>query len=237
VGDKGRLLRGHASVITTLNIEIPGVAANLLAYPIAQSFSPAEEWIGLWNEAIALREIVEFGDSDAVEDEDEYISRSEAGRLLFLLFRIGLAIFDQGAARSSDNNSPEARSLASLFEALNSTTCEMREIDSTLNHDEWLAIVQHMAVRRMIWDCSSGSESASRNFQVFKANDAPTVSDILADAKGNVIELVGILHSLLFNSPDVSRLSNVVHSIRSLSQYHPRKYPIDEAQLQKLEAH
>jgi hypothetical protein len=63
-----------------------------------------------------------------------------------------------------------------------------------------------------------------------------------------VIELVGILQSLLLNSPDVSRLkadlnsasidlSNVVHSIRSLNQYHPRKYPIDEAQLQKLEAH
>lgn len=245
-GDKGRLLREHASLITTLNKEIPGVAANLLAYPIAQSPSPAEVWIDLWSDAIALREIVEFGDSDAVEDE--YSSRSDAGRLLLLLFRIGLAIFDQGAARSSDNNSPAARSLASLFKELSFATCEMREIDSTLNHDEWLSVVQHLAVRRMIWENPSGNESASGNFQVFKANDAPTVSDILADAKGNVIELVGILQSLSLNSPDASRLkaylnlasidlSNIVHSIRTLNQYHPRKYPIDEAQLQKLGTH
>ncbi|MDR3392772.1 MAG: hypothetical protein P4L77_13675 [Sulfuriferula sp.] len=246
VGDKGRLLREHASLSTTLNKEIPGVAANLLAYPIAQSSSPAEVWIGLWNDAITLREIVEFGDSDAVEDE--YSSRSEAGQLLLLLFRIGLAIFDQGAARSFDNNLPEARSLASLFKELNFATCEMREIDSTLNHDEWLSVVQHLAVRRMIWEGSSGNESASRNFQVFKANDTPTVSDILADTKGNVFELVSILQTLLLNCPDASKfkaylnsvsidLSDIVQSIRNLNQYHPRKYPIDEAQLQKLEGY
>lgn len=244
-GDKGRLLREHASLITMLNKEIPGVAANLLAYPIAQSPSPAEVWIGLWNDAIVLREIVEFGDSDAIEDE--YSSRSEAGRLLFLLFRVGLAIFDQGASLSSDNNSPEARSLASLFKALNFATCEMREIDSTLNHDEWLSVVQHLAVRRMIWGCPSGNETASMNFQVFKADDTPIISDILSEAKGNVIELVAILQSLSLNSPDVSSLKadlntasidlfDIVQSIRNLSQYHPRKYPIDEAQLQKLEA-
>lgn len=243
IGDKGQLLREHASLITTVNKEIPGVAANLLAYPIAQSPSFAEAWIDLWNEAIALREIVEFGDSDAIEDE--YSSRSEAGRLLLFLFCIGLAILDQGAARSSNNNSPEARSLTGLFKALNFATCEMREIDSTLNHDEWLSVVQHLAVRRMIWESISGNENASKNCQVFKSDDTPTVSDILAKAKGDVTELVAILQSLLLNRPDALRmkaylhsasmdLSNIVHSIRSLNQYHPRKYPIDEAQLKKL---
>lgn len=246
-GDKGQILREHASLITTMDKEIPGLAANLLAYPIVQSHSPAEAWISLWDDAITLREIVEFGDSDVLEDE--YSSRSEAGRLLLLLFRIGLAIFDQGAARSSDNNSPEARSLASLFKALNLATSEMREIDSTLSHDEWLNVTQHLAVRRLIWEYpSSGNETASMNFQVFKADDTPTIFDILSEAKGNVIELTAILQSLLLNSQDDSRLkahlnsasidlSNIVHSIRSLNQCHPRKYPINEAQLQKLEAH
>jgi hypothetical protein len=187
---------------------------------------------------------VEFGDSDAVEDE--YSSRSEAGRLLLLLFSIGLAIFDQIAARSSDKNSPEARSLASLFKALNSATSEMREIDSTLNHDKWLAIVQHLAIRRMIWEPPSSNESASTKFQVFRADDTPAVSDILIKEKGNVIEMVAILQSLLLNAPD-SRLkaelssasidvSGIVQSIRSLNEYHSSKYPIDEAQLQKLGA-
>ncbi|WP_446808085.1 hypothetical protein ACH50O_12310 [Methylomonas sp. 2BW1-5-20] len=241
--NKGSLLREHASLIVTLNKETPGVSANLLAYPIAQSASPTEAWIGLWNDTIALREIVEFGDSDAIEDE--YSSRSEAGRLLLLLFRIGLAIFDQAAASTYDNKSPEARTLACLFNALNCATHEMREIDSTLNHDEWLSVVQHLAVRRIIWESPAGTESASGNFQVFKSSDTPTVSNILADAKGNVVELASILQSLLFNNPDVSRLkddlnlasidvSNIVHTLRTLNQYHPRKYPVDEAQLQKL---
>lgn len=245
-GDKGQHLRKRASLITTLNKEIPGVAANLLAYSISQSPSPLEAWIGLWNDAIALREIVEFGDADATEDE--YSSRTEAGRLLLLLFRIGLAIFDQGAAGSFDNNSHEARYLACLFEALNSATSEMREIDSTLNHDEWLAIVQHLAVRRMIWEPPSGNESASTNLQVFKTDDTPTVSDILTEAKGNVIELVDILQSLMLNSHDASRLKanlnkasidvrDIVDSIRNLNQYHPRKYPIEETQLKKMEAY
>lgn len=245
-GTKGYILRERASLIITFNKETPGVAANLLAYPIAQSSSPVEIWIGLWNAAVTLREIVEFGDADATEDE--YSSRSEAGRLLLLLFRIGLAIFDQGAARTSDNKSPGARTLVKLFDALNSATYEMCEIDSTLNRDAWLSSIQHLAVRRMIWEISPDNDSASGDFQVFKANDTPTVSEFLAKAKGDVTELITILQSLLLNSQDASRLksylhsasidfSNIVDLIRNLNQYHPRKYPIDEAQLQKLETH
>lgn len=242
-GKKGDILRDNASLLTTLNKETPGAAANLLAYPIAQSPSPGVVWIGLWNDAITLREIVEFGDSDATSDE--YGSRSEAGRLLLLLFRIGLAIFDQGSAQCSSSSSPDAKSLVDLYKALASAAHEMREIDSTLNHDEWLSVVQHLTVRRMIWEQPPGDERESGNFQVFRPDDTPTVVDLLAEAKGNVIELVAILQSLLLNGPDVSRLKadlnlasislpDIVRSIRRLNQCHPRKYPIDEDQLQKL---
>lgn len=246
-GNKGGLFREHASLITTLNKETPGVAANLLAYPIAQSASLMEAWIGLWNDALTLRELVECGDADA--SEDEYSSRSEAGRLLLLLFRIGLAIFDQSAAKCSSNDSLEARALVHLYQALKSATHEMREIDSTLNRDEWLATTQHLAVRRMMWEGhSADSEGEPKYFRVFKADDIPTLADFLADSKGDVTELVSILQSLLLNSPnDTARLketlqtalidiSGVLDAIRNLNQYHPRKYPIDEAQLQKLEA-
>lgn len=245
-GKKGMLLREHANLITIMSKETPGIAANLLAYPIAQSPSPGQVWIGLWNDAITLREIVEFGDSDATSDE--YSSRSEAGRLLLLLFRIGLAILDQGAAKCYNSDSHEAESLVHLYRALVSAAREMREIDSTLNHDEWLSVAQHLTVRRMIWEQSSDNDSASRNFQIFKADVAPTVADLLGEVKGNVIELVAILQSLLLNSPDASRLKtalnrasislpDIVRSIRRLNQYHPRKYPVDEAQLKELEAY
>lgn len=243
-GDKGHLLRNHASLIHTASGEIPGLVANFLAYPIAQSGCPVEAWIGLWEKAFTLREIVEFGDADAAEDE--YRSRSEAGRLLLLLFSIGLAIFDQISARSSDINSPEARSLARMFKALTSATSEMREIDSTLNYDKWLAIVQHLAVRRLIWEPSSNNENVSMNIEVFRVEDTPTVSEILISANGDVIEMVAILQSLLLNisgtrlkaeldSASID-LSDIVRSIRRLNKCHPRKYPMDETQLKKLEA-
>lgn len=241
---KGRLLREQASLITTLNKETPGIAANLLAYPIAKSTSPRVAWVSLWNGAITLREIVEFGDSDAASDE--YSSRSEAGRLLLLLFRIGLAVFDQGAAQCSCGNSSEAESLVDLYRVLTSAVREMREIDSTLNHDEWLVVAQHLIVRRMIWQLHSGDENESGNFRVFKPDDTPTVADLLAEAKGNAVELIAILQSLLLNCPDVSRLKaelrsasisvpDIVLSIRRLNEVHSRKYPFDKGLLQKLE--
>ena len=240
---RGLLLREYASLITTLSKETPGIAANLLAYPIVQSPSPGAAWIALWNDAITLREIIEFGDSDATSDE--YSSRSEAGRLMLLLFHIGLAIFDQGAARCSSSRSPEAEPLVNLYKALSSAIREMREIDSTLNNDKWQYVIQHLTVRRMIWEQPSDDERESGNFQIFKPDDSPTVVDLLAEAKGNVIELVAILQSLLLNGPNVSRLKaylnlasislpGIVNSFRELNQFHPRKYPIDEDQLQKL---
>ncbi|AEV27176.1 hypothetical protein Dsui_2837 [Azospira oryzae PS] len=242
-GKKGLLLREHASLITSLNKETPGIAANLLAYPIAQSPSPAAAWIHLWNDAITLREIVEFGDSDATADE--YSSRSEAGQLLLLLFRIGLAIFDQGAAKCSSSRSSEEESLVDLYKALASAERDMREIDRTLNRDEWFSVVQHLTVRRVIWELPSSDGLGLGYFQVFKPDDTPTVVDLLTEAKGNVIELFAILQSLMLNIPDVSRLKrylssasislpDVVCLIRRLNQFHPRKYPINEDQLQKL---
>ncbi len=143
-GEKGQRLRERASLIVTMNKEMPGMAASSLAYPIVRSESPTEAWIGMWNATHALREIVEFGDADA--SDDEYNSRSEAGKLLLLVFRIGLAILDQRVAQCSSSNSPEARSQAKLHEALASAVREMREIDDTLNRDEWLTAVRHLGV-------------------------------------------------------------------------------------------
>ncbi|MDZ7641453.1 MAG: hypothetical protein U5J62_05445 [Desulfurivibrio sp.] len=108
------------------------------------------------------------------------------------------------------------------------------------------AIIQHLAIRRMIWEPPTGNESAPTNFQVFQADDTPTVSDILNKANGNAIEMVAILQSLLLNTP-ASRLkvelssasidvSGIVHSIRSLNEFHPSKYPIDQVQLRNLKA-
>ena len=243
-GDKGKILREHADIITTLNKEMPGFASYLLAYPISKCPSPEDAWIGMWGDAVVLRELVEFGDFDM--SEDEYSSRSEASGLLLFLFSIGLAILDTISAQCFDENSSEARSAADLFMALEFSASEMREIDRTLSNDKWVAIGQHLAVRRVIWEKRSDYDESSEKFNVFKSDDLPTVASILAKEKGDVIEVVAVLQALLLNGVPEPRLKEevnlssidlyyVLKSVRTLNKIHPRKYPIDETKLKSLE--
>lgn len=182
---KGQRLRERASLTVILSKEMPGMAAHSLAYSIVRSGSPTEAWIGMWNATHTLREIVEFGDADA--SDDEYHSRSEAGKLLLLVFRIGLAILDQRVAQCSSSGSPEARSQAKLHEALASAIREMREIDDTLNREEWIAAVRHLAIRRLIWEEQAPGSQKPGRFPVFRLDDTPTFSGYLKAAKSDAI--------------------------------------------------
>lgn len=153
----------HADLIASMVKETQGIAANLLAYPMAILPSPQMTWQCLWDNAIVLREIVAFGDSDAISDG--YASRYEAGKLLLLLFRIGLAIFDQRAERCVNCHSIEAESLVILYNNLVLASREMYEIDKTLNHDEWRLVIQHLAIRRMIWELPFGCKASQGVFR------------------------------------------------------------------------
>jgi hypothetical protein len=242
---KGQNLRERASLIVTMSKEIPGMAAHLLALSIVRSGAPTEAWIGMWNAVHTLREIVEFGDVDA--SDDEYHSRSEAGKLLFLVFCIGLAIFDQRVAQCSSSDSTEVRrSQTKLYEALSSAIREMREIDDTLNRDEWNAAVRHLAIRRLIWEEQVPESQKPGRFHVFRPEDTPAFSDYLKAAKSDAIELLAVLQSALLNNPDIPRLQNelqiasvdltdVLVMVKRLNQYCPRRYPVDESQLRRLE--
>lgn len=243
MGKAGKSLRERSSFIVSMSKGIPGTAANLLAYPIIQSASPVAAWIEMWNVTYALREIVEFGDSD-IED-DEYHSRSEAGKLLLFVFRIGLAILDQRITQCSDSNSIEARSQADLYARLVSAVHEMREIDDTLNREEWINAIQHLAIRRLIWECPDDSKPG--HFSIFLPEDAPTFSDFLKMAKSDPMELLAILQSAILNDLDTVRfqtelnlasinLSDFSNMVRRLNQYSPRRYPIDEVQLRRIES-
>ncbi len=242
--ERGRQLREHASTIVTITQGIPGDAAHCLAYPIAMSGSPVDAWMGLWNATQTLREIVEFGDADAL-GSDEYEARAEAGKLLFLVFCIGLAILDQRASQCIAGNSSQARDLARLHEALALAVREMREIDDTLNMEKWLQAVQHLAVRRLIWEDRGDQVGEDGRFPVFLHEDKPMFKDYLSAAKNDVMELLAILHSTLLNESnrqiifdklqDASiDLSNVVATARRLNEVSARRYPIDEEQLRSL---
>ena len=243
-GEKGQRLRERASFIVTISKEMPGMDAHLLAYPIVRSESPTGAWIEMWDAIYAIREIVEFGDADA--PDDEYQSRVEAGKLLLLVFRIGLAIFDQRAVQCSDTDSLEARSQANLHEALASAVREMREIDNTLNREEWIVVVRNLAIRRLIWEQQAQEIQKPGRFPIFRPEDRPTFSDYLKAGKSDGIELLAVLQSVFLNDPDISQLKNELQSAsvnlsdvlgmaRRLNQYSPRRYPIDETQLQGIE--
>jgi hypothetical protein len=243
-GIKGQRLREHASMVVITTKEMPGVAANLLAYPTVQLRTATEEWIAMWHSTHALREIVEFGDPDA--SEDEYQSRTEAGKLLLFAFRVGLAIFDQRAAQCSSSTSPEARSQAKLHEALTLGVREMREIDITLSRDEWINADRHLAIRRLIWEERVSGHRKQERPAIFSPGDTPAFSDYLGAAKGDVIELVGLLESALLNDPDIAKiqdalrsasieLSDILEIAKQLNHYNPRKYPINESQLKRIQ--
>ena len=200
---RGKQLREHAApiVIAAIGKGIPGDAAYFLAYPIAMSKSPVDAWIELWNSTQTLREIVEFGDADAL-GSDEYEARAEAGKLLFLVFCIGLAILDQRASQCLAEDSPQVRGLARLHEALALGVREMREIDDTLNTEKWLEAVQHLAVRRLLWEDRGNEVGNDRRFPICLLEDKPTFGDYLSAARNDVMELLAILRSTLLNEPD-----------------------------------
>lgn len=244
-GDKrGRQLREHAGIIVTTTKGIPGDAAHFLAYPIAMTESPVNAWIGLWDVTQTLREIVEFGDADAL-GSNEYEARAEAGRLLFLVFCIGLAILDQRASQCLAGSSLKARDLVKLHEALALAVREMREIDDTLNIERWLQAVQHLAVRRLIWEDRGDQVREDGRFPIFLQEDKPAFSDYLNAAKNDVAELVTLLNSALLNEsnrqivldklPNASiNLPNVIATAKRLNRVSARRYPIDEALLRSL---
>lgn len=245
VQDRGRRLRDRASLSFLLNQEIPGLAPNLLAYPTAQSQSPTEAWIGLWNAIQTLREIVEFGDVDADTQSTEYQSRSEAGRLVLLAFRIGLAILDQRASGCKSSYTPQSRSQAKLHTALATAVKEMREIDDTLKREEWALMDRHLAIRRFIWEKPDSVDANMNGIAIFQSSDEPTFSQYLIAAKSDVTELLPLIQSTYLNDSDISRLNlelrsssidlfGAVAEMRRLNQYSARRYPVDEGQLQKL---
>lgn len=238
---KGRDLRGHAGVVISLTKEVPGLAAQLLAYAILQTPNALLSWRKAWEDASRLREIVEFGDAGAAENE--YSNRSEAGRLLLLLYRIGLAMLDQKFGQISTANTDEARLLAIHFGELSASIYEMAEIENTLNRQEWETAILHLATRRFMWE--QPLVPVEGGGAMFLKEDRPSAADFLDRARRNPAELLQILLSVAMNSPDTNRLTQVIkeasldlpaiiESMRCLNKFDVRRYPLDEDRLDQL---
>ena len=243
-GERGKQLRERASLIVTTIKGIPGDAAHSLAYAIAKSESPVDAWIALWNTTQTLREIVEFGDID-VSGADEYQSRGEASGLLLLVVCIGLSILDQHASQCQTGGTPQARALAKLHGALALAVREMQDIDDTLNREQWLQVVRHLAVRRLIWEDRTTVVRRNGVFPIFLPEDKPTFSDYLSAAKSDEMELLAVLQMTLLNESDRKIVQDKLHAasidlvavienVKRLNAISDRKYPIDDSQLRAI---
>lgn len=241
---KGSALVEHAKNFVMTRDEMPGIAAHLLAYPIAQNEAAAQLWAEMWQSAYALRAVVEFGDSDVIKDS--YQSQSKASDLLVLLFKIGLAIFDQRVGRLIEEKSVTDRSLALLHQWLAEAVREMSEIDDTLGRDKWRISVRHLAVRRFIYGQVKESDDPGAKAAIFLEEDSPRLSDYLFEAKNDAFELLSILGSVAMNDPDIGELlaelseaevdvKSTLEMVRRLNQYNPRRYPINEQQLKMVQ--
>lgn len=245
-GKRGRQLRERASLIVTMTKVIPGDAAHLLAYPITTSKSPIDDWIKLWNITQFLREIVEFGDADDSES-NKYKESTEASKLLWLVFCIGLAILDQLVGQRSESDPSQQRLLAKLHEALALAVREMREIDYFLSREQWLQAWQHLAVRRVLWEDKGQQAEQNGGTSIFLFTDIPTFSDYLSAAKNDVIELLAILQMTLLNevSPKIVidklhdaaiNLDEAIATAERLNTIDPRRYPIEKSYFDLLKS-
>lgn len=241
---KGVSLRNRSSLILTSEKKILGRASYLLAYPIALTEKATEDWENLWDSSFTLREIVEYGDANELVDRSA--SRYEASNLMMLVLNIGLAIFDLRAEQCLTSDLDVSRSQVKLHEKLAQACAEMLEIDDSLNRTRLISFEQHLAIRRFIWEESLQEEHQELGRSIFRANDEPSFVYYLKSVKNDCMNLSSLLSSLLLNAPNIEILKNYIasaeinirellKSVRKLNQYHPRKYAIDEKNLQLLE--
>lgn len=221
--------------------DIPGLSANLLVLPLSSQDCFASGWKQLWDGAYYLREVLEFGSVDA--GTKTYSDRVDASRLLLLLGCMGLACFDQAAARLKASPDRLAEEMIGLHEALASAAMEVLHLDDTLNRDKWQILLQHLALRRVYWD---GSYTGDHRVALFARQQVPTIQDYLNHFKADPCELVAFLHACMLNELDVPllrgelqgatiNLHTCVDTLKRLHKLRDNRYPLDARTIKAIE--
>lgn len=203
---KGRTLLKRANLHLPGN-DLLGLSANLLAAPLAETNDFASSWQQLWDDAYCLREVLEFGSVDA--GTKSYSDRVDASHLLLLLECLGLACFDQVAARLGDSPNLFTKEMTSLHQSLAGAAMEVLHLDDTLNRDKWQRLLQHLAMRRVYWDSSYTTED---RVTLFSGQRIPTIRDYLIYFQVDPGDLVTFLHSCMLNDLDAPTLRNALQT-------------------------
>ncbi|CAI1186868.1 Uncharacterised protein [Serratia fonticola] len=212
---------------------IPDLSAHFLVYPLTQSAKPESGWQRLWDGAYALREILEFGSIDA--GKDTYSDRADASRLLLLLGSMGVACLDQMVNRFRQSEGILSEEIVILYKSLVCATVDVLHIDNTIYRDKWQILLQHLALRRVIWD---NVLMLSSNKEIFTSNDEPDLQFYLKFLQSTPSELIAFLYGCIHNGAKHESLREeilkssvdlniVIEQLLRLNELRERRYRFD----------
>jgi hypothetical protein len=207
ISERGQNLKAHASLFESFGKRPDAYGTRVLALPLAEAASPENVWTALWNSTSVIREIIEFGDADAEQDEG-WRGQSEASGLERLAFGLGLMMMDQ-LITSSQQMQPDRQ--AALRGLLGSLTDAVREMTAIKQFDRsyWAEAARHLAIRRAIW-LVNGHAAAGSVTAAFNDDTTPTLADYIRDLSGDLEGLFALIEVALRNGVDLATLKRAV---------------------------
>lgn len=179
-----------------------GYGARLLAIPIVETEHADNLWRRFWDSTAPLREIVEFGDAEAT-DNNGWQGRIDAANLLMLQFSIGLMMMDHLVMPPRPLNYDRLAVVADLLPCLDEAIREMTAIDQ-LNAKFWSEAVRHLAIRRAKWL----SDRTEPNGIALNAEARPTLAEFIRALAGDTENLLALAYAARQNGVDKTALAN-----------------------------
>lgn len=197
----GHGLKLHAIPFEGAGLRADGYGARLLAIPMVEAERADDLWKRFWTSTATLREIVEFGDPDEI-DNGGWQGKIDAARLLMLQFSIGLMMMDHliGPPRPLDYDRSSA--IKDLLPRLDEAVREMTAIDQ-LNGKFWSEAVRHLAIRRAKWF----SNCTAPNSVALGAEAEPTLASFIAALAGDTENLLALTYAAQQNGVDRATLA------------------------------
>lgn len=238
--ERGNELRNRASVFGYSANRADSYAARLLSLPMAESANPVAVWVSLWEWTLTLREILEFGEVNADQNLASQGSL-EAGRLMRILFSLGLMMLDHMIIVSRELKYDRLDALRRLLPALLDAVREMKAIDR-FNSQYWDDAFRHLALRRMLYLSVGMSSRDGLPKIILESSARPTVVDFIRQLDGNVEGLLAFIDVSVRNAVDPAMLRSamaeagvdletVIGAADHLVRVDPRRAGVDAGQL------
>jgi hypothetical protein len=208
-GPDGARLRELPSLFVHLDGRPDGLGFRILALPLVSV--AAKQFSALWQQTLALREIVEhrtlsFDEGDAADD-----AARPASEMIQAVLSVGLCLVDlvQTPANTVSSGNPHTKTL-SLLRTLHEATSEMLAIDPVRARN-WELLHDHLCARRLLYE--ERSTVASGIAAPLKRTDQPTLGELLASRLGLSLSFLNCLRTLRANGVEVDRIREELAAI------------------------